>query len=86
MTKIPVHIEHSKEEHQSYQTAAHRHADNHTSPVLCSKQKIQEIRWGAMAERFSPLDLCSEGRVVRIWFSYLDRDHGASVLEQDTLS
>ena len=27
--------------------------------------------WGAMAERFSALDLCSEGRVIRMWVQIL---------------
>ena len=38
-----------------------------------------------MAERSSASDLCSDGRVVRMWDSNPDLDHGACVPEQDTL-
>ena len=30
-----------------------------------------DFEWGAMAERFSALDLCSDGRVVRMWVRIL---------------
>ena len=39
--------------------------------------------WSAIAERFSALDLCSDGWVVRMWVQTPDRDR--DVLEQDTL-
>ena len=39
----------------------------------------------AVAERFGASDLCSDGRVIRTGVPILALDHGACVLEQDTL-
>ena len=42
--------------------------------------------WSAMVERFSALDLCSDGRVVNMWVWIVGCDHGTCVLQQDTFT